>query len=178
LARPAKGGAIDFSPNGVDYAVLAIGSSLGATIDNFGIGDRVDFEAVSYASTDKISLSGAVVSVKNSAGATVASFDVSGTYAAADFALSNDGAGHLLVSDVDPPVGGGRFADLLRRYDSAETHSHKVALDLLLPPVLDAETFTGALGHRYDRNGSDARGGWGVAAGSEDSTGHAPGPGS
>ncbi len=79
-------------------------STLRATINNFGASDQVDFEAVKYASTDTVRYARRVVTVDNSRGAKVASFDVSGSYTGANFALSEDGSGHLLVRYVDPPA--------------------------------------------------------------------------
>ena len=67
-------------PSGVDYAILKGASTLRATINNFGAGDQVDFEAVKYASTDTVRYARRVVTVDNSRGAKVASFDVSGSY--------------------------------------------------------------------------------------------------
>ena len=58
LAGPAGGGVIDFSSAGGDEAHLMSGSRLGARVSGFGAGDEVDFEAVKYASTDKLDLLG------------------------------------------------------------------------------------------------------------------------
>ena len=46
LAAPASGGEIDFFANSGDYAHLKSGSTLGATINNFGTGQRWQRERV------------------------------------------------------------------------------------------------------------------------------------
>jgi hypothetical protein len=126
LAGPASGGEIDFSPSAVDYARLNSGSKVGATSNNFGAGDEVDFEAVKYASNDKLVYAKGLVSIDNSVGHTVASFRVSGTHTSANFKLNDDGSGHILVSYVATAasvaadeVSGGRSTDLLGRYGAA-----------------------------------------------------------
>jgi hypothetical protein len=117
---------------------------------------------------------------------------VSGAYTSANFHVGKDASGDVLVTYAATAAGaaagaafeevrGGSWQDLLGRYDSqfpvpiAEIHGGAVALNPLLPPVLGAETFTSGQGHRYDGNGSDALGGWGVAIGARDPTGLAPG---
>ncbi len=189
LAGPASGGEIDFSPSAVDYARLKSGSTLGATFNNFGAGDEVDFEAVKYASTDKLVYAKGVVMIENSAGHTVASFHVSGTHTSANFKLSNDGSGHILVSYVDPRAPAvseavvGSPADLVGRYDSqfaipiAETHNGVVGLDSLLPPVLVAETYAGGLGYHHSGSIDEERAALSVGPGWEGSFGHGPGSG-
>ena len=189
LAAPGGGGEIDFSPSAVDYMTLNTGSTLGATIANFGAGDEVDFRAVKYASKDTVSVSGGVVTIDNSTKAAVASFDVSGAYTAANFRLNNDGTGHLLVSYVDSPanaaldeVPGGSPADLLGGYRSqspspiAETHSGAVGLDSLLSPVLGAESDTHGFAYHHDQNFGGGRDALGVGAAWDGPIGHGPGP--
>jgi hypothetical protein len=97
LAGRSFGGVIDMSSSGGDEAGLLSGNTLGVTISGFGSGDKVDFDAVGYASTDRVAYTSGVVSIDSSTGATVASFDVTGTYTAANFELSAD--------TVDPPGG-------------------------------------------------------------------------
>ncbi len=103
-----------------------------------------------------------VVAIHNSVGATIGSFDVAGTYTAANFKLGNDGSSHLLVSYVATPApaaidetGGGSLADLLQR------------------PASSAET---SLGEYAFRDGGNA--GWRGAFGGDGEVGHGPGPGS
>jgi hypothetical protein len=90
---------------------LLSGITLGATISGFGFGsgDKVDFDAVGYASTDRVAYASGIVSIDNSTGATVASFAVTGgTYSAANFKLSADpldpSGGNLVVSYAATPI--------------------------------------------------------------------------
>jgi hypothetical protein len=194
LSRPVSGGEIDFSPTGVDYALLKSGSTLGATINNFSPGDEVDFETVKYASTDTVSYAGAVVSIDSSAGATVASFDVSGTFTSADFKLDNDGAGHLLVSyasagstapTVHADIGGtGRDspAELLGGYGSwsaGDDSARAIELSTLhvLAPVTTGTGGFGHFGHENDGSVGSLHDG-GLGGGWNEQTGHGPGPSS
>jgi autotransporter-associated beta strand protein len=155
LAAPAFGGTIDMSSTGGDEAHLKSGALLGATVNGFGSGDSVDFEAVKYAATDRASYAGGVVTITNKAKVAIAAFDVSGTYTAANFALSNDGSGHLLAS-------------------YAASNASVFGLHSLLHPVLGAETHRGEFDFRHEANAGgwrDALGGW------DGSIGHGPGPG-
>jgi autotransporter-associated beta strand protein len=105
LASPSSGGAIDMSPSGGDEAGLLSGIALGATISGFGSDDTVDFDAVGYASTDRVTYASGVVSIDNSTGAAVASFDVIGTYTAANFTLSAEpSGGNLVVGYAATPI--------------------------------------------------------------------------
>ena len=92
------------SSSGGDEAGLLSGNTLGVTIGGFGSGDKVDFDAVGYVSTDRVAYTSGVVSIDNSTGATVASFDLTGTYTAGNFTLSADpsdhSGGNLVVSYV------------------------------------------------------------------------------
>jgi autotransporter-associated beta strand protein len=161
LAGTVSGGAIEMASSSAgEYVDLRSASAPSATISGFTSGDAVDFEAVQFVSTDKVAYASGVASVKNSKGATVASFDVSGTYSAANFHIGADPFGHLLVSYAGT---------------AAIPDSGVFALDSSLPRVLGAETYTRGLS--YPHGGSvDARDGWGV--GSDSSIGHGPGPGS
>jgi hypothetical protein len=103
LARPAAGGLIDMSSGGNDEAFLKSGSSLGATVGAFGAGDKVNFSAVKFRSTDTVNYSAGAATVENKSGVTVASFDVSGTYTKANFLPADDGSGQLVVSFVVAP---------------------------------------------------------------------------
>ena len=176
LTGPASGGEIDFSPSAVDYARLKSGSKLGATINNFGVGDEVDFEAVKHASTDKLVYGKGVVSIENSAGHRVASFRVTGTHRSANFALSNDGSGHILVSYVATPasvpageVGGESSADLLGRCGSAfaapPSTPRSDMFDSWAPLAPSAGTDSGGFHSENDGNVGGARDAWGVGVG-------------
>jgi hypothetical protein len=92
------------SSAGSDEARLASGATLGATISGFETGDAVDFEAVNFASGDAVVYSSGEVFIENAAHVAIASLDVNGTFTAANFALSNDGSGHLLVSYAAAPA--------------------------------------------------------------------------
>jgi autotransporter-associated beta strand protein len=108
LATSAAAGTgnITFATGAGATATLGLmsGNALGATISGFGSGDKVDFDAVGYASTDTVAYANGIVSIENSTGATVASFDVTpGTY---NFKLSadSDPSGNLLVSYAAPSI--------------------------------------------------------------------------
>ena len=135
--------------------LLESGTRFGAAIHGFGTGDEVDFEAVAYASTDKPVYANGIVKIENSRGNTIASFDVGGTYASANFKPLNDGAGHLLVSYVSAPA------------IAAAVH--------LLSQLSGAET--GGLADRHDGYAGGARDTWRVAVGWDCSIGHGPGSG-
>ena len=161
LAGPGGGGSIDMSSSGGDEMRLLSGHTLGATISGFGAGDEVDFDAVKFASTDTVTDKSGVVAIHNSAGNTIGSFDVAGTYTKANFKLSADPSGDLLVSYVATPrpaaigeIGGASLADLLQR------------------PASSAGTYPG----EYDfRDGGNA--GWrGALGGGYGQVGHGPGP--
>jgi autotransporter-associated beta strand protein len=193
LPGEAGGGTIDMGASSLgEYVELMTGSTLGATISGFRTGDAVDFEAISVAPTDKAAYANGVVSVENKKGATVASFDVDGTYTAANFHVGADTSGHLLVSYAHTAanaafdeVGGGSLADLLGRYDSqfpipiADAHNGVSGFDSLLPPVLIAGTDpVFGFHHENDRGVGGARDFWGLDAGSDGPIGHWRGPGS
>jgi autotransporter-associated beta strand protein len=170
LAAPAGGGAIDFAPTAVDYALLESGATLGARIANFGIGDAVEFEAVKYSSSDKVSYASGVVSIKNSA-ATVASFDVSGRHTAANFALENDGLGHLVVTDP-------RRRERSAAEPSWTRASDASAFDSWALLSSRAGSYRDSLAQRDDGNVGGAHDAWALGAGSDAPIGHRPGPGS
>ena len=169
LAGPASGGEIDFSPSAVDYARLKSGSKLGATISGLTTGDAVDFEAVKYASTDKLVYAKGVVSIKNSADAQSPRSDVSGTHTAANFKLSNDGSGHILVSyarrrQASPPRNRrrqpGRPSWTVRFRSSPSRRGNAdsaVSFDPWLPPVLERRELYGGFSYRPDGNFGGAR---------------------
>ncbi len=102
---------------------------------------------VAFAAGDHAVDNAGKVSIKTSAGVTVATFKVSGTYTSSDFHVGADASGHVLVTHAATAadagiveVGGGSEADLLGRYDSQfsipiqETHNGVLTLDSLLPP--------------------------------------------
>jgi hypothetical protein len=162
LAGTVASGAIDMASSSAgEYVDLTSATTPHATISGFKSGDAVDVEAVRFLSTDKVAYASGVVSVENSKGATVASFDVSGTYTAANFHVGADPFGHLLVS-----YAGGSSADLL---DGSV---------LCCTPIMSAETYASGLADRHDGNVGGARDAWGVGVGSNSSTGHGPGPAS
>jgi hypothetical protein len=179
-----------------EYVDLTNAATLGATITGFTTGGAIDFEAVDYASTDTVNYQSGVVSVVAS-GVTVASFDVSGTYTAANFVPGNDGTGHLQVTYADPPAHAvanaaqsetdtGSLAELLGGYyartaDPPSTPSSVAsAFDSWAALASSAGTDPGCFGSRYENNGNagGARDAWGVSAGWTESIGHGPAPGS
>jgi hypothetical protein len=187
LAAPASGGEIDFSPSAVDYARLKSGSKLGATISGLTTGDAVDFHAVKYASTDTLAYAKGVVSIKNSADHTVASFHVSGTHTSANFKVSDDGSGHVLVTYAATAANsaineaqGRSFADLLGRYGSAFAEppstpaSKALAFEAWTALGSSAGSYSGGLDFHYNGN-VGARDTWGIGVGWEASFGHGPG---
>jgi hypothetical protein len=185
------------SSTGGDEAALTTGDVLGATILNFGSGDSVDFEGVKYASGDAARTSSGVVTIVNSAHVAVASFDVSGTHTASNFALSADSSGDLLVSYASAGsaapaahadifgTGAASPAELLGSYGSwfAEPAwawtADLSAFDSWSALASSAGTDHGLLGSHHADHGSrvGANDAWGVAAGWTGSVGHGPGPG-
>jgi hypothetical protein len=99
----AGSGKITFSTGAGATLDLLSGNALGATISGFGSGDKVDFDAVKFASTDSVAYASGIVSIDNSTGARIASFEVTlGTY---NFNLSaNPSDGSLVVSDPAMPM--------------------------------------------------------------------------
>jgi hypothetical protein len=116
----------------------------------------------------------------------VASFRVSGTHTSANFTLTNDGSGYLLVSYVDPPAPAprGGAAELIGRYGSALAEplsmptSDARAFDAWTTLGSNAGTHSGVFDLHYDGNAGRARDALGVGVGSEGYIGHGPGPGS
>ncbi len=132
------------------------------------------------------------VSIKTSAGVTVATFKVSGTYTSSDFHVGKDASGHVLVTHAATAadagiaeVGGGSGADLLGRYDLQfsipiqETQNGVLTLDSLLPPVSSAGTDPGGFGFHNDRTIDGERAALSVGVGWNGPIGgHGPGSGS
>jgi hypothetical protein len=98
---------IDFSSAAVD---ITSSRYLGDTVSGFGTGDTLDFEAAHYSASDLVAYaangqnSGGLVTIDSLHGAPAASFEVTGSYTASDFALSNDGHGGILVGFAAKPV--------------------------------------------------------------------------
>ena len=75
-------------------------------IAGFAAGDTLDFQAAHYAAGDYLTYSpnsggsGGTAIINSLLGKPVASFAVTGSYTAADFALANDGHGGILVSSA------------------------------------------------------------------------------
>jgi hypothetical protein len=184
LLNPAAagGGGIDFaSTTGrIDYA--AAGADLANTISGFGGKDKIDFAKVKYAAGDHavIDTSGKVA-VETSAGNTIGTFDVAGTYVSANFNVGADKSGHILVSYATATP-----ADILGGYaaEFAEPSwtraSDLSAFDSWSALASGAGTDAGGFGfhHANDRNVGGARDAWGVVAGGDGSMAHGPGPGS
>ena len=123
-ASAAGSGRIDFASTSgeVEYAA---GAHLANRISGFRGSDKIDFARVAFAAGDHAVDNSGKVSIKTSAGVTVATFKVSGTYTSSDFHVGKDASGHVLVTHAATAadagiaeVGGGSGADLLGRYDS------------------------------------------------------------
>jgi hypothetical protein len=127
------------------------------------------------------------VSIETSADATVASFNVSGSYTNANFKVSKDVSGDVLVSYVAAATASqaiiGSPADVLGGHaaEFAEPSwtqaSNLSAFDSWSALASGPGTSTDGFGFPYENDGygRDAHGGWGVAVGSEGPTGHGPG---
>ena len=129
------------------------------------------------------------VSIKTSAGVTVATLKVSGTYTSANFHVGKDASGHALVTyaataanaAIDE-VGGGKLCVPLGGYGSQlpspipETHSGAVPLDSLLSAGFQAPRATLAVSaDHHDRNFGGARDAGGIGVGWDGPIGHGPG---
>jgi hypothetical protein len=103
LDAKGSGGTIAFDGGAVD---ILSGVNLGNVIAGFGAGDTLDFQAAHYAAGDHLTYSpnssgsGGTAIIDSLLGKPVASFAVTGSYTAADFALANDGHGGILVSSA------------------------------------------------------------------------------
>jgi hypothetical protein len=173
-AGAAGSGGIDFAATTGEVEDAA-GANLANTISGFGASDKIDFSEVACATGDHAVDKAGEVSIETSAGKTVASFDVSGAYTSANFRVSADASGNVLVGFVAASP-----ADLLGRHDSQfptpipRAHDGVASLDPLLSPIPGAETSAGDLARPHDRNDSGARAAW--AVGGDSPTGHGPGP--
>jgi hypothetical protein len=188
-AKAAGSGGIDFASTSgrVDYAA---GANLGNTITGFGGKDKIEFSTIACAKGDHAVDNAGKVKVETSAGATVATFKVSGTYASANFHVAADKSGHVLVSYVasgapaasSPAIASP--ADLLGVYgaDLAEAPwgaSNLSAFDSWSALASGAGTDHGVLGFHHENYGRPgASHAWGVAAGWNGSAAHGPGSGS
>ena len=120
-AAAAGSGAIHFASTSgeVEYAA---GAHLANPISGFGGSDKIDFAHVAFAAGDHAVDNAGMVSIETSAGKTVATFKVSGTYTSSNFKAGKDASGHVLVAYVAPaaPADGwaviGSPADLLGGY--------------------------------------------------------------
>jgi autotransporter-associated beta strand protein len=95
--RSAGSGAITFgSTSGeIEYGASA---HLANAIAGFGGSDEIDFAKVNYAAGDSADDNAGTVSIETSAGATVATFKVSGTYTSSNFNVGKDASGDVLVT--------------------------------------------------------------------------------
>ncbi len=127
LTAPISGETFAFTGGG--KINLESGSNAG-TVLGFGLGDSIDFDGVSFAAGDHVTLvsngaqTGRTISIENSAGATIASFIVNGDYQPSQFSLANDGNGDLLVEGsgrsytAPSDFTGGGVSDVLLRNGS------------------------------------------------------------
>ena len=98
-AAAGRGG-IDFASTTGKIEYAGAGADLANTISGFGGKDRIGFALVSFAPGDHAVDKAGKVSIKTSAGVTVATFNVSGTYTSANFHVGKDASGHVLVTFV------------------------------------------------------------------------------
>jgi hypothetical protein len=183
-AKAAGSGGIDFASTSgeIEYAAK-VSVDIANTISGFGGKDKIDFAKVKHAAGDHAVLdTSGKVKVETSAGATVATFNVSGTYVSANFHVGADRSGDLLVSYATATA-----ADILGGYATAFaepswTRAGDVnAFDSWSALTSGAGSDPGVLGlhHENDRNVRSARDPWGVGAGGDGPImGHGPGPGS
>jgi len=189
-AAAAGSGKIHFASTSGELEYAA-GANLANTISGFGGSDAIDFSRVAYAAGDYAVDNSGNVSIETSAGSTVATFNVSGTYTSANFTVGADTSGDVLVTYAAAAnaaigeVGGGSLADLLGRYGSAFAEppstptGDALAFDAWTALGSSAGTYSGFDFH-HDGNAGGARDAWGVSVGVgwEGSFGHGPGSGS
>jgi autotransporter-associated beta strand protein len=183
-ASAAGSGAIDFASASGEVKDAA-GANLANTISGLGGKDRIDFAQVAFASGDHAVDNAGSVSIKTSAGVTVATFKVSGSYATANFHVGKDASGHVLVTYAPVAASGaviGSAADILGGFapEFAEplwTQESMSAFDSWATLTAGAGTDPGGFGSHGENNGTvgGAHDAWGV--GWTGSTGHGPGSG-
>jgi hypothetical protein len=151
---------------------------LANTISGFGGKDKIEFAKVQYAVGDHAVLdTSGKVKVETSAGATAATFIVSGTYVSANFHVGADRSGDLLVSYATATA-----ADILGGYatDFAEPSWTRAgylnAFDSWSALASGAGTDSGGFGFRGENHGNvgSARDALGVGIGSDGPLGHGP----
>ena len=142
-ATAAGSGGIDFASTSGEVECAA--GALANTITGFTGSDEIDFSTIAYTTGDHAVDNAGSVGIETSAGVTVATFKVNGTYTSANFKVGKDLSGDVLVTyavaaanaAIDE-IDGGSFADLLGRYAQfpmpiAETHNGLVGLDSCCP---------------------------------------------
>jgi autotransporter-associated beta strand protein len=182
-AKAAGSGGIDFASTSgeIEYAAK-VSVDIANTISGFGGKDKIDFAKVKYAAGDHavIDTSGKVA-VETSAGNTIGTCEVSGTYVSANFHVSADRSGDVLVTYATATA-----ADILGGYatgfaEPSWTRAGDLsAFDSWSALAPGAGTDSGGFGlhHENDRSVGGARDAWGVGVGSDGPIGHRPGPGS
>ncbi len=145
-----------------------------------GGADAIDFAKVKYAAGDHAVDNAGKVSIETSAGSTVATFNVSGTYTSADFNVGKDASGDVLVTYAATAA---NAAELLGRYGSAFAEPPSTPASDPLPSTpgprsARAPAYSGGFDFHDDGNAGGARDLWGVGVGSDGPIGHGPGPGS
>jgi len=186
-AKAAGSGKIHFASTSgeLEYAAR-VSVNIANTITGFGGADEIDFAKVKYAAGDHAVDNAGKVSIETSEGSTVATFNVSGTYASADFNVGKDASGDVLVTYAATAANaaidevGGGSSDLLGRYGSALAEPPSTpAIDTL---AFDAWTALGSSAGTYsgfdfhhDGNAGGGRDAWGVGVGWNGSFGHGPG---
>ena len=143
-ATAAGSGGIDFASTSGEVECAA--GALANTITGFTGSDEIDFSTIAYTTGDHAVDNAGSVGIETSAGVTVATFKVNGTYTSANFKVGKDPSGDVLVTyavaaanaAIDE-IDGGSFADLLGRYAQfpmpiAETHNGLVGLEFFAAP--------------------------------------------
>jgi autotransporter-associated beta strand protein len=162
-AGAAGSGGIDFAATSGEVEDAA-SANLANTISGFGASDKIDFSRVAFATGDHAVDKAGNVSIETSAGSTVASFEVAGTYTSANFKIRADSSDHVLVTFV---AGG-----------ASTGSSGAVAFDSWAALASSAGTDLGRFDFHTHTNVGGAHDAWGVGGRWNGSTGHRPGPGS
>ena len=157
--------------------IFAAGANLANTISGFGGADKIDFSQVAFAPGDNAVDNAGSCLDRNAGGSTVATFNVSGTYASANFHVGTDMSGHVLVTYVATAAAAGKRG----RYREPRRHSRRlrrgvrraalegqrpVCVQFLVRARVGAGTDPGVLGFHHENygNAGGARDAWGVAA--------------
>jgi hypothetical protein len=114
-AKAAGSGGIDFASTSgeIEYAAK-VSVDIANTISGFRGKDKIEFAKVKYAAGDHAVDASGEVKIETSAGNTIGTFDVAGTYVSANFKVGKDAAGDVLVTYATATA-----ADMLGGYATA-----------------------------------------------------------